>query len=91
MSGQLLGAGDGPVVRCALCGKPASGPCARCRSSVCADCCVLTEGASPFAVCLRCARAGGATLRREWRALAAWLALVLLALVAIAAALAFVV
>lgn len=88
MAGQLIGTGDGPLTRCALCGEPASGPCARCRASVCADCCVLTEGASTFAVCLTCAHAGGTTLRREWRGLAAWFALVVLALVAAAGAIA---
>nr|MBP6848624.1 hypothetical protein [Kofleriaceae bacterium] len=63
MSGGLLIDGGGPVTRCALCGRPASGPCARCRRSVCADCCELTSGgAATFALCLTCARAG-ASLR----------------------------
>ena len=64
MSGQLLVAGDGPAARCKHCGKPAVGPCARCRGLVCGDCCVLTDGGvGTFAVCLTCERRGGATLR----------------------------
>jgi hypothetical protein len=80
--------GGGPVTRCKLCGKPAVGPCARCRGSVCGDCCELTEGgASTFAVCLSCVGRGGATLAPAWRGLLAWLALVMLALVAVGVAL----
>ena len=45
MSGGLITSGDGPVVRCRLCQRrPAAGPCARCRASVCGDCTVLTDG-----------------------------------------------
>jgi len=80
----LISSGDGPVAACRLCGKPASGPCARCRALVCADCCVLTEGAATFAVCLTCARHGGASLGRAWLGLLGWLGLVLLGLAAIA-------
>jgi hypothetical protein len=86
--GQLLGAGDPPVTRCALCPKPASGPCARCRRSVCADCCVLVEGgAGTFAICLGCERRGGSTLRPAWVGLLGWLGLIVLGLAAVAAGL----
>ncbi len=85
MSGQLVEAGDGPATPCALCGRPAAGPCARCRAPVCGDCCTLTEGgATTFAICTRCARAGGASLRPAWLGLAGWLALVLLAIAGVA-------
>ena len=81
----LIEAGDGPVARCKLCGKPASGPCARCRALVCADCCVLTAGAaSTFAICLRCERGGEAGLRSPWLGLLAWLGLIGLGLVGVA-------
>ena len=84
-----MSAGDGPVVRCRLCGAPAVGPCARCRAMVCADCCVLSDGgASTFAVCTRCERRGGASLRRPWLGLVAWLGLIVLGLSAVALALA---
>jgi hypothetical protein len=89
VSDILIGAGDGPVTRCALCGAPAAGPCARCRSPVCADCCTLTGGGlTTFAVCTRCARAGGASLRRAWLGLFGWIALLLLGLGAVVALLA---
>ena len=84
----LLSSGDGPVASCRLCGKPASGPCARCRAMVCADCVVLTEGAGTFAVCTRCAERGGTSLRRAWLGLLGWLALIIVALAAVALALA---
>lgn len=71
-----------PVTRCALCGRAASGPCARCRRSVCADCCVLTEGASTFALCLGCARTS-TSLARPWLSLLLWLAGLTLALAAV--------
>ncbi len=83
---SLIPTGDGPVERCKLCGKPASGPCARCRSLVCADCCELTSGgASTFAVCLRCAREHPHTLGRAWVGLLGWLGLVVLVLAGAAA------
>ncbi|HVV81551.1 MAG TPA: hypothetical protein VHE35_00685 [Kofleriaceae bacterium] len=79
--------GDSPVARCAICGRPAAGPCARCRRSVCGDCCVLTEGGlTTFAICLRCER-GGASVSRPWRDLVLWLVPLILALVAIGAVL----
>jgi hypothetical protein len=51
---------------------------------VCADCVVLTEGAATFAVCVRCAEGGGASLRNPWLGLLGWLAMIVLGLVAIA-------
>lgn len=72
--GQLLvDGGGGPVTRCRHCGKPAAGPCARCRASVCGDCSVLTEGgATTFAICIGCAE-HGTGLQRPWLQLLAWL------------------
>lgn len=82
---SLIPTGDGPVARCKLCGKTAVGPCARCRSPVCGDCCELTDGgATTFAVCLSCVRAGGATLAPAWLGLLGWIALIVLPLVGIA-------
>lgn len=76
--------GGGPVARCKLCGKTAAGPCARCRSPVCGDCCELTEGgATTFAICLTCVRRGGASLAPGWWHLLGWLGLVIGGLVLI--------
>jgi len=87
----LVSHGDGPTARCALCGGAAVGPCARCRAAVCADCCELTTGgATTFAVCLRCIRRGGATLRPAWRGLLGWLAAIVLVLAGVGAILALV-
>lgn len=62
-----------PATRCSLCARAAVGPCARCRRSVCGDCCVLSDGGvSTFAICLVCNR-GGADLRRSWLSLLVWL------------------
>lgn len=73
MTGGLLTDGGGPVVRCALCPRPASGPCARCRRSVCADCCELVHGgAATFALCLACAGSDRG-LARPWLGLLGWL------------------
>ncbi len=82
MAGQLMGAGgDDAVVRCALCAGVAAGPCARCRTPVCGDCCTLTGGgATTWAICLRCERRGGASLRPAWLGLLGWLGLVVLAI-----------
>jgi hypothetical protein len=78
--------GDGPVARCTLCTRVAVGPCARCRKPVCGDCCDLTDGgATTFAVCHRCVRAGGASLTPGWRGLLGWIGLIVLALAAVAA------
>ncbi|MBA3542250.1 MAG: hypothetical protein H0T79_21725 [Deltaproteobacteria bacterium] len=83
---SLIPTGDGPVARCKLCGKVAVGPCARCRSPVCGDCCELTDGgATTFAVCLTCAKRGGTTLARAWLGLLGWLGLIALGLTAVAA------
>ncbi len=77
--------GGVPEARCALCGKSAAGPCARCRRLVCGDCCVLTEGGvTTFAVCTRCARRGGASIHRAWRDLLVWLVAIILVLAALA-------
>ena len=84
MPSLLPAGGDGPLARCKLCGTTAVGPCARCRSPVCGDCCELTEGgATTFAVCLSCAKRGGTTLAPAWRGLLGWLALIMLGLVGI--------
>ena len=82
MTGALLRSdGDGPVARCARCGREAAGPCARCHTPVCGDCCVLTEGgARVFAVCLGCEDRGGRSLRPAWGAFLAWLAIPMVAL-----------
>ena len=86
---SLIPAGDGPTARCKLCGASAAGPCARCRSLVCADCCELSEGgAATFAVCHTCVRKGGTSLASGWLGLAAWLAPIVLGLAVIATALA---
>ncbi|MBK9036824.1 MAG: hypothetical protein IPL61_37170 [Myxococcales bacterium] len=75
--------GSDPITRCRLCGRAAAGPCARCRRSVCGDCCVLTDGGvSTFAVCLTCADRG-TSLRRSWLSLVGWLAAILIALAAL--------
>jgi hypothetical protein len=84
----LMSAGDPPSLRCAICGTAAAGPCARCRRMVCGDCCTLSSGgATTFAICTTCARRGGASLRPAWLGLLGWLALLILALAAVAAAL----
>ena len=83
---MLTPASDPPVTRCALCPRDAVGPCARCKKSVCGDCCELTTGgATTFAVCTSCVKRGGATLSPGWRSLLGWLALIMLALGALAA------
>jgi hypothetical protein len=86
---SLIPSGDGPVARCKLCGAVAAGPCARCRAPVCGDCCELTDGgATTFAVCHACVRAGGRTLAPAWLGLLGWIGLIVLALGAVAALLA---
>jgi hypothetical protein len=74
-----------PTARCAICQRrDAAGPCARCRKSVCGDCCELsTGGATTFAVCLRCVKRGGASLSHAWLGLVGWLALIVVALVGV--------
>ncbi len=84
---SLIPTGDGPVARCKLCGSVAVGPCARCRSPVCGDCCTLTEGgATTFAVCHGCVRKGGTSLSPAWFGLLGWLGLIVLGLAAVATA-----
>ncbi|HLL23019.1 MAG TPA: hypothetical protein VK427_12855, partial [Kofleriaceae bacterium] len=83
--------GGPPLARCKLCGKPAAGPCARCRASVCGDCCELTEGgANVFAICLTCVKRGGRSINGGWLGLLGWLGGIVLVLVAVAALLLFV-
>lgn len=89
MSGHLIetGGDGGGLARCA-CGAIAAGPCARCRVPLCGDCCIITEhGAQPWAICRRCARRGGHSLRRAWVGLVLWLAAALAALALLVAAL----
>jgi len=89
VTGALQGSGDdgGAAARCGICGALAAGPCAGCRQPVCADCCVLTEGgAGTWAVCLACERRGGASLRRAWLGLLAWIGVPVLLLAGVAAA-----
>ena len=85
---QLMGSGDaGGFEHCASCGALAAGPCARCRKPLCGDCCVITRhGATPWAICTRCARRGGTSLRGPWLGLIAWLALPLVVLALLVAA-----
>ncbi len=86
MSGGLQIAGDdGP--RCGVCGAEAVGPCASCRTLVCGDCCVLTEGGvETWAICVRCDRRKGRKLGSGWRVVVGWLVLVLVALALFAGA-----
>jgi hypothetical protein len=72
---QLIGSGDGGgVEHCASCGAIAAGPCARCRKPLCGDCCVITRhGASDWAICFRCDRSFGRSLRSAWLGLIGWL------------------
>jgi hypothetical protein len=84
MAGLIPVGGGAPDARCKLCGKTASGPCARCRGLVCADCCELTEGGTAtFALCLTCVKRGGRT--PPWAGFVGWMALVIGSLVAVAA------
>jgi hypothetical protein len=83
--GDLLHYDDGgSVARCVRCGAVAAGPCARCRSPVCGDCCVLTEGgAGTWAICLACARRGGRSLGGPWRTVLGWILLPIALLAAV--------
>jgi hypothetical protein len=75
------GAGDGGLIHCARCGALAAGPCARCRDPVCGDCVVLTEGgAHVWAICHRCEKKGGRSLRSGWLRVLGWLLWPMLAL-----------
>lgn len=81
-----MSAGDPPATRCAICqARDAAGPCARCRRSVCGDCCELTDGgASTFAICLTCAKRGGSSLAPAWLSLLMWLGAIIVGLAGIA-------
>ncbi len=77
---------DDDVVRCVLCGAPAVGPCASCKAMVCGDCCVLTEGGVELhAICARCDRNKGRSLRTAWRSLVTASVLLIVALALFAA------
>lgn len=65
--------GNGGVEHCVICGGLAVGPCARCELPVCGDCCVLTEGgAKTYAICLRCEKGAGRSLRAAWLGVIGW-------------------
>jgi hypothetical protein len=76
---ELISHDDGGgVEHCVRCGAVAAGPCARCRSPICGDCCVLTEGgAETWAICFGCEDRGGRSLGGPWRGLLVWLLLIL--------------
>lgn len=77
---------DPPATRCALCPRDAVGPCARCKRSICGDCCELTDGGvTTFAICHTCVRRGGSSIAGAWLGLLAWLGLIILGLGAVAA------
>jgi hypothetical protein len=79
------GDGDG-FEHCTLCGALAAGPCARCGRPTCGSCSVLTKGgASIWAVCLRCDKRGGRSLRAGWGAALTWLMLPILGLLVLVA------
>ena len=82
---SLMSSGDPPVTRCAICkSRDAAGPCARCRRSICGDCCELTDGgASTFAICHTCVKRGGRSLVPAWVGLLLWLGGVMLCLAAV--------
>lgn len=84
MSG-LMSHGDPPATRCAICkSRDAAGPCARCRRSICGDCCELTDGgASTFAICHTCVKRGGSSLAPAWLGLLLWLGGIMLCLAAV--------
>jgi hypothetical protein len=73
---------DGGDAICVHCGAPAAGPCARCDCPVCGNCSVLTEGgARVYAICVRCDRRAGRSLRGPWLTVIGWVVGPLLALV----------
>ena len=64
---------DGGYAKCAFCSNLAIGPCARCATPVCGNCCVLTSGGTkPYAICLDCDRRGGRRLRGGWATILWW-------------------
>jgi hypothetical protein len=70
---ELLVHSDDGDARCVHCGALAVGPCARCESPVCGDCCVLTTGgANVYAICLGCNARAGKDLRRGWLTVIGW-------------------
>jgi hypothetical protein len=76
------GGGGDDLERCASCGALAAGPCARCGRPMCGDCVVLTEGgAGVWAVCTRCDKRGGRSLRAGWGAALFWLLVPILGLI----------
>ncbi len=78
---ELLQRDGDDLAHCRHCGVLAVGPCARCRSPVCGDCCVLTEGgANVYAICLGCDRRSGRQLAGAWLRVLWWLALPILVL-----------
>ena len=88
MSGLSPVDGGLPTARCVICQRrDAAGPCARCRRSVCGDCCELVTGATTFAVCLSCVKRHGASLAHGWLGFLAWLGAVIAVLAAIGVAL----
>jgi hypothetical protein len=83
VSGGLQLASHDVTERCVHCGVQAVGPCARCHSPICGDCCVLTEdSARTWAICLRCERRAGKSLAGGWLHVALWIGGPILALAA---------
>jgi hypothetical protein len=77
------GDGGGGLQRCNECGAEAAGPCASCRRPVCGDCCVLTSGPDPWAVCVSCAERGRSSLRGPWLTVLGWIGKPILVLIAL--------
>ena len=74
MTGLLQHSDGGGFEHCVYCGARAVGPCARCQSPVCGDCCVLTEGGTKtYAICLGCDRQRGHSLQGSWARVIGWL------------------
>jgi hypothetical protein len=87
MTGQLQRVDDDGFIRCYICGADAAGPCAKCRRSVCGDCCVLVQGAATqWAVCTRC-ESSPTTEVSGWRALGWFFAKLLFVLLMVVLAL----
>jgi hypothetical protein len=91
VSGGLQATGDGGgVARCVRCGAVAVGPCASCHEPVCGDCCVLTEGGVKiYAICLACEDRRGRSLQGGWGGFLRWLAVPMVALLALVALLTY--
>jgi hypothetical protein len=87
MSGGLQPV-DNDITRCTYCPQPAAGPCATCQKPVCGDCSVLTEsGVKVWAICIRCERRDGRSLRTAWGGFLLWLVGILVVLGLVVAAL----